>query len=328
VPLHRAVPITRITVKVKDYRKFLDHVYDNGSSGNLFNVSSDIDSLNIFLRKTRLQHKSFRKIDLIFLPGINMQFGNYDNPVEWQLSISPTIQTSLWKGMLLSAQMLIPLYNELQQSDENRIRPGIVAIDQLFRLPKDVFLNTSVGIFSYQNKISSEEIYQRYGFYNDIRKYFFNSNFCSGGYLSFTGQIRYGKGVLDYWPPDKFTYGLYGEYRQTKYDLTTRLTAGKYLYNDFAIRLDVSRQFKEVSIGFFVLKSDLGYNGGFNFIIPLSPRKQLKPSFFRINLARYFNYEYDATSVYPGAATLETNSDLDETMHHFNSGYLKKQLGK
>lgn len=326
VPFHRQVPITMVTTRISEYRKFLHHEPNSNYSGNLFKVSFDTDSISGFLKQVKLQNKSFRKIDLILLPGFKVQFGNYDNPIEWQINISPIIRTSLWKGMLFSAQMLIPLHSELQQPDENKTRLGTVAIDQLFRLPKNVFLNVSSGIFSYPNRISSVINYERYGLHTDLRKYFFNSSLCAGTYMGYTGQMRFSKGILDYWPLDKFTFGIYGEYREPKYDLTTRISVGKFLYNDYAVRMDISRQFKEVSIGFYALKSEIGTNGGFNIIIPISPRKHFKPGLFRIDLERTLQWEYAATTVYPSATRYKTNSDMDETMHNYSSGYLKKQL--
>lgn len=314
IPMHDRTPLTMIS--------------GNSSSPYNYQIAFNTDSVKSILKQTRLKHSSLGKIDIILLPGIKVQFGNYDHPVEWQVSLSPILQTSLWKGMLFSARVFIPLHSELQQTEENQVRLGTVTINQLFRLPKNMFLNLTTGIFSYPNRISSSVDYQRYGVNADLRKYFLNSNFCAGGYAGYTGQGRLSNGIVDYWPLDRVTFGIYSEYREPKYNLTTRITAGKFLYDDYAVRLDFSRQFREVSVGFFALKSELGYNGGFNFRIPIAPRRQFKPAPVRVSLARYFDWEYSATTVHPSAVTIDTGYDLDEKMRFLNAGYLKKQLSE
>ncbi len=328
VPLHLQIPLTIISGSVKDYRDQTITGKEGAFSGDPITISFDTDPVKSIFGKIKLQSQSLRKIDIFLLPGFRVQFGNYSNPVEWQVNLSPILQTSLWKGMLFSAQVLIPFHSELQQPGENKTKLGTVAVNQLFRLPKNVFLNLSTGVFAYTNRISAGYAYQRYGFHADIRKYFLNSKLCAGGFLGYTGQMLFNKGILDYWPLDRLTFGLYGEYRDPRYDVNTRLAAGKFLFNDYAVRLDISRQFKEASIGFFALKSDFGFNGGFNFIIPISPRKRLKPSVARVNMASYFKWEYTSSTVNPSATTYQTGDDLDETMRFFNTGYLKKQLGK
>jgi len=312
VPLHHHIPFTVIS----------------GNIQGLNDITFNTDSVQKLLHRLKTKNRSYGKIDLVFLPGFMVQFGNYDHPVEWQVNLTPILRASLWKGMTLSARATIPLHSELQQYEENKIRLGTVALNQLFRLPKNVFLNLSTGLFTYPNKISSELEYERYGFNSDLRKYFLNSDLCVGGNLGVTGQARLSKGVLDYWPMDRVNYSIYGEYRDPVYNVTTRLTAGKFLYDDFAVRFDLSRQFREVTIGFFALKSDFGYNGGFSFIIPIAPRRQLKPAPVRVGLSNYFKWEYQASSVHPSASIYQTDSDLDDKMRFLNAGYLKNQIGE
>jgi hypothetical protein len=314
IPMHHRTPITIVS----------GNSYDSPD----YSIHFRTDSVKSIFREARPKNSSLGKIDIILLPGFRVQFGNYDHPVEWQVSLSPILQTSLWKGMLLSAKVFVPLHSELQQNEENQVRLGTVAINQLFRLPKDFFFNLSTGVFTYPVRISSSLDYQRYGFNGDLRKYFLNSNLCTGASVGYTGQERFRNGVLDYWPMDRVTYAVYSEYREPKYNLRTKITAGKFLYDDYAVRLDFSRQFKEVSVGFFALKSEFGYNGGFNFSIPIAPRKQLKPALARISMARYFNWEYSATTVHPSAATVETGYDLDDRMRFLHENYLIHELKK
>lgn len=142
-----------------------------------------------------------------------------------------------------------------------------------------------------------------------------------------------GEGYFNYVPNDnKFNYTFFGEYREPKYDFTTRVTAGKFLYDDKAVRVDISRQFRELVIGLFVIKSTLhsagetGTVGGFNVIIPIAPKKALKPSKFRVNLSRYFNWEFRERTIDPLATTYRTNRDWNETFKNLNPDFIDKQL--
>jgi hypothetical protein len=326
VPLHYQVPVTVVTTMVGEYKKLLTNQTANNLVQNTIDVALNTDSLISLKKEIILQNKSRGRIDLIFLPGFRVQLGNFDNPVEWQFSISPILQTSLWKGNLLTAQLFIPLHNSLQQSFEGNTRLETATINQLFRLPKNIFVNVSSGLFSFRNKINSYADYKRYGFVSEMRKYFLNGRICTGGYIGLTGYITFSSGYFNYWPLEKINFAFFGEYRNPTYDFTTRLTAGKFLYDDMAVRIDLSRQFKELNIGLFAIKSEFGTVGGFNFIIPISPKKLMKPSCFRVNLAKYFNWEFRESTVDPSAATLNTNNDLNETARNLNPDFIRKQL--
>ncbi|MCK9411667.1 MAG: YjbH domain-containing protein [Prolixibacteraceae bacterium] len=333
VPMHYEVPVAVITTAVLDYKRNKELPTGDYHANNLAHTELNGDDLNSIRKSLKFQNRPFGKIDLFFLPGFGLTLGNYDNPFRLKFSISPILQTSLWKGSVVSVQVNVPVYNELQQKDESRVRLETAMLNQLVRLPKDLFIYGSAGIFAFPNRISSDIIYQRYGLAADVRKYFFNGRFCTGFSGGYTSLMYFGEGYFNYVPNDtKFNYTFFGEYREPKYDFTTRVTAGKFLYDDTAVRVDISRQFHELAIGLFVLKSTLhsdgetGTVGGFNIIVPIAPRKALKPSKFRVNLARYFNWEFRERTVDPLATTYRTNRDWNETFRNLNPDFINKQL--
>ena len=333
VPMHYEVPVALITTGVLDYKKRMNLPAGEYPRNNLVSTKLNSDDLSSIRKSLKFQNRAFGKIDLFFLPGYGLTLGNEDKPVKLKFSISPILQTSLWKGSLLSFQVMIPIYNELSQKDESKIRLESAMLNQLFRLPKDLFIYGSAGIFAFPNRISSDIIYQRYGIAADVRKYFSNSRICTGFSAGYTGMMNIGEGYINYVPKEtKFNYTIFGEYREPKYDFTTRVTAGKFLYDDKAVRVDISRQFRELTLGLFVIKATLhsddetGTVGGFNVIIPIAPRKGLKPSKFRVNLARYFNWEFRERTVDPVATTYRTNRDWNETFKNLNPDFINKQL--
>ena len=84
VPLHDQVPITVVTTRVGNYKKALTQQLANDLSVHAIRVELSTDSVISVRKGIRLQNKSAKRIDLIFLPGFRVQLGNFDNPVEWQ----------------------------------------------------------------------------------------------------------------------------------------------------------------------------------------------------------------------------------------------------
>ena len=318
VPLMRGIPVSIFSFKVIDYKNSVMASSEQTEANYIIHRSFDTDPIRKLLKITKPESRSFHKVDFIFLPGFKLQFGNFNNYVESQVHLATTIQSSFWKGMLLSAQVITPFYSELQQVGERSVRLGNVSIEQLFRFPKNVFLTLSTGFFDYSNPITSTQVYQRYGFHSDLKKYFLDSRIVIGGYAGVTGMIRFSHGIFDYWPLDKVTGAVYGEYYLTKYNLTTRITAGKYLYDDFAVRFNLTRQFKEINIGVFAIKSSMGTNGGFNFSIPISSRKHCYPSAVRASLANDLKYEFIYRTIHRDADMYNTNTDLSDKVRNFN----------
>lgn len=62
--------------------------------------------------------------------------------------LSPAIEVSLWKGMKLTAQVKIPVYNDGYGKYEGKVHPGNLTLSQRFRLPYNVFGKVTVGYFN------------------------------------------------------------------------------------------------------------------------------------------------------------------------------------
>ena len=333
VPLYNQIPVAVVSTGIQGYQKMVSGNSEMNPVDSSISVNLNSDSVRTIQRRLHLQNSPFRKIDLIFLPGLRFQYGNFSNPLEKRISISTIVQTSLWNGNLLSAEVLIPLFNDLQQSFEGDIRLEAATLNQLFRLPKNLFIYASAGIFPYTVRLTSSINYKRYGVSTEIRKYLLNGRLSAGGTFGLTGYMDYGGGNLNYWPINQFNFALYTEYREPTLDLSTRLTAGKFLYNDYAVRLDFKRRFHESTLGVFIIKSnykvtpsETGTVGGISLTLPISSRKATKPSPFRMKLAKYFDYEYRERTVDPLATSYKTNNDWNETMLNMNPDYIKKQL--
>jgi len=336
IPLHQQIPVSEICLAARTQHLQTSMDVPPLVTRQTIQAKMNTDSIKVFQDKTKLQNKSFGRIDLIFLPGLRIMLNNPAQPIEWMISISPILQTSLWKGNLLSIQAMIPLHNELQYEYEGKFRMETATINQLFRLPGNVFVYASGGVFGFINKNGPENYFQRYGISCDVSKYLFNGRLGLGLTAGYTGLMSIYDGYIHNYPTDvKMNFALFAEYRQPNLDLTGRLTGGRFIYDDYAVKLELSRQFREFTLSFFVIKSTLksftyvwerGSVGGIALNVPIAPKKSFKPAAFRVNLAKYFNFAYRLRNIDPIATSYNTNSDWNNMFRNLNPDFTEKYI--
>jgi hypothetical protein len=251
----------------------------------------------------------------VIYPQIKLQLGNFDDPFESQFNIAPAVEISFLRGMNLMAQVIIPLQNDFGTAG-NSVRPGIISLSQIIRFPKNFFWMVSAGYFTRN----------RYGFNGEVRKFLMNGKIA----LGFTGGITGYAALIDkqwaYTGIDRFTWFADASYRWAKFDLTLKAGYGGFIDGKTGWRVDVSRQFREVSIGFFALETDGFLNGGFNFSIPLPPRRYGTKHVARIRPESYFSWEYRAKGLSESGRFFSTGSDLTKVFQQINPDYMQKQI--
>jgi hypothetical protein len=305
IPQNRKIPLVVITIPADE------------KLASAIDVSLDVDSIWGKIQCTQKANSSSYKFDIVVHPQFKAQFGDHDDPVESQINLAPEIKMTLWKGMSLSAQLIIPLQNELG-GDGDYWRPGLLTINQTFRLPRNTFVSATMGYFTQH----------RYGTDLEIKKYFANGRWLIGANVGYTGYDSYLKGVWYYAGLDVLTAFFNAEYRVAQYDLSLRATYGKFLYGDRGWRFDILRQFGEVEIGFFALKTERGHNGGFNFSIPIFPPKYLPTGPGRISPAKAFPWEYRYKGLPNDGIQYKTGNSIDEFIKRLNPDYIKTQMAE
>ncbi len=259
------------------------------------------------------------KPDLIVIPNFRAQFGDFDNPVQSNINLIPELRMLLAKGLSLQAQLIIPLQNDFYFDEEGKeLRPGMITINQLVRLRNNFFVTATAGFFNRH----------RAGGNIQVKNYFANGRFAIGADVGFTRYYSFTGREASYAESAGYlTAILSAEYRYTPYDLTGRIRIGNFLYNDPGVRADVLRQFGEVKIGFFALANTSGdLNGGFNFSIPLPPRKYTKIKYARLRPAKSFSWEYRAKGFPTSGYLFETGHDIFDLMLEYNPNYMKKRF--
>jgi len=314
--LHQEVPMVMVNLVLQDYEDFVNN--ENGTSLFADSVKITLEFESVWEQiksKERLNSSNF-KSDIVVIPQFRAQFGKFTHPVESSINVIPEYNLLLNKGLSFKAQLIIPVYNDLDEEGD-LVRPGIIALNQFVRLKDDVFFDVTVGCFDKN----------RAGGNFELKKYFSNGRLSLGANVGYTTDYSYTGIKTDYLVDENFlTALLSADYRYEPYDLTGRIQAGNFLYNELGVRCDLLRQFREVTIGFFVLATESELNGGFNFSIPIPPRKYSKPKYFRVRPTEKFSFEYRAKG-YPTSGTMyNTENELFRSMSEFNPDYLKKNF--
>lgn len=99
-------------------------------------------------RKIKVKNSSLFKVDVLVYPQLAFRNLLLTQIYQVLFDLSPAVEVSLWKGMKLTGQLKIPVYNDGYGSYEDKIHPGHLTISQRFRLPYNVFGKVTVGYFN------------------------------------------------------------------------------------------------------------------------------------------------------------------------------------
>lgn len=321
IPLNRKIPIIKFTSALKNCRDFFENKIDAKTFIEDADIRIDVDRDFRLLLDEKEHNSSDYRLDFVIKPQFNFEFGPYSNPIIAQINLAPDLRTSFWKGMRLSYEEIIPLYNEFGSRGDS-VRTGMVTLNQTFRLPNALYISASTGIFSNN----------RYGFDFETRKYFGNGNFCLNGNFGITSYIDF-SGLSRVLYSDQFlvTGSVGAEYRIEMYDLTIGISLGHYLQKDNSIRFDINREFGEIEIGFFAIRSLEGVtNGGFALTVPLFPSKYWNPSFLRLKVAENYSWSYVVKSNNNDLIGMRYNTGnrLNAFLEKLNPSFIKNRFNR
>lgn len=321
IPLNRKIPIILLTLKTAEYEKFKKGEIDAESFVNSLDITNDVDIQFNKLNQKEEENSSNFKFDLVINPSIKYQLGAFNKPFRGYFSLDPDLRSGFWKGMQIKYEEVIPLFNEFGTRDDS-VHTGSVTLNQTFRLPNNLFLSSTLGVFTND----------RYGFDLEFKKYFMNGDISFGGNFGFTSYISFsGLNRILYNDKFIFTGNLNSEYRIQKYDLTLGLSMGKYLLDDNTIRFDINREFGEIEIGFFAMRSFGGIsNGGVILTVPLFPSKYWNPSTIRPRITETYTLSYLVTADLKDQIGKRYNSGnrINSFIKKLNPGFIKRSLLK
>lgn len=215
------------------------------------------------------------------VPSIAANFGYYDKPVRAKTSLILDTRWYFMEGISLQSGLLIPIQNSLDAQDlQPRLAPSQLSI---FRhLARSHYAFLSLGTF-FNN---------RYG--GDLQYRFapINGRWSFGAELALTGYYHIQDGKFYTEVMDDLMLTADVEYRTPIEDVSLKLMAGQFLYEDIGARLDMIKQFGNVDIGLFGSVSKAGTNIGFQFAFPLWPGKILRGRKVELRTTEEFRWEY------------------------------------
>lgn len=271
-------------------------------------------------RLTYRQENRFRPFKYLFdfriHPDFVADFGGIEQPLRGRFTILLQSQLYLWRGMALNYGLQIPVVNSLDTRPDI-LRPGPISLNQFLALGNHNFLSASAG--SFRN--------DRYGVNVQYQHANLGSRWTYGLEAGLTGFYYYPRGGIYYDPMDELLLLGNAAYRFTKLDLSAKLTAGRFLAGDWGARADVVRQFDNVEISFFAVKTQNGATIGFNFAVPIPPGKIARVGQVRLRTTEEFRWEY-AYAGYNIGNRYRVGYQLDERLRQYHQDYLDKQWGR
>lgn len=322
VALDNGVPRLYIRIPQELAAAFRDGRADIRNVYAAMELSYDTDKAMERLTDVKYITNSSRwKTDFVVYPGVILENFRLDRIYSYAVMVSPALELSPWKGAKLTVQGVFPIATNMQ-GEPTRIRPGVVAIRQDYRLPRNFLGYATAGNFTDN----------RYGFRTGI------------GYRMPDGRVEVGvaagatayAGLRDgkhWYMSNRFrmdaTVGAsaYEPYFNLQFDLR----ATRYVFGDMGIRADCTRHFGECAIGVYGMLVEGIVNGGFHFTVPLPGKKWNRRHAVRLRPASYFAMEYSRED--PGrymkermGTSYETRPDENRSEHFFQPEYIRHFL--
>ncbi|MCE7040492.1 YjbH domain-containing protein [Dyadobacter sp. CY312] len=266
-----------------------------------------------YLQKNRfLLHKKY-KADFWIQPYFAAIFGNFEKPVESNTSGALQTQLYLLPGLTLQTGVLFPIVNDLDGRPKN-IRLAPTFLNQFYNQGSN-YISASAGFF--QN--------DQYGVNVQYRRADLSKPWSFGLEAGLTGFYYYPKGGIYYEGPDQLLLLADASYRFKGPDITLKLSGGQFLWRDKGARIEMVRQFTNVELGVYAVKTQNGSTLGFNFAVPIPPGKIVQGKHARLRTTDEFRWEYTYSRGYRIGERYRLGYQLDQKLRQFHQDYLNRQ---
>ena len=255
------------------------------------------------------------KFDFRLQPDFTANFGFRERPVESKTNILLQSQLYLSRGLVFNWGILFPLINDLDNQPRN-IRPAPLFLNQFLALNRADFMSISAGLF-YNDTYGLNVQYR----HSDLTK-------------PWSFGVESGLTGFYFFPVNGFYYTRLSDlllltdvaYRINARNITLKLSGGQYLHRDRGVRFDFIRQFSDVEIGFYAMKTGNGSTAGFNFAVPIPPGRIAQTRHFRLRTTEEFRWEYNYSRGYNIGLRYRVGNQLDALLRQYHFGYLRSQL--
>lgn len=285
-----------------------------------WNVSYDLGGAWKQARKIKKANSSLFKVDIVVYPELSLKNLVITQVYQVLFNLSPAIEVSLWKGMTLTAQMVIPIYNDGYPTHLDKVHPGFVGLSQKVRLPYNIWGTLTVGHFSSE----------RYGVdLQFVHRSIWDERFSLSGRVGYTGSGYWDGFTMHYGTRKRWTWSLGAGFYWPRYNVETTMKVEQYLLGEKGVRVDMIRHFRYASIGFFAMKAKgAKSNGGFRFQIALPPYKYKRHGYIpHITPSENMGMAYNAGNeqyYYRGYRALPSDNIMRN--NSFNPYFIKSEL--
>ena len=242
-------------------------------------------------RRVVKSNSSLFKVDVVVYPWLMFQNYKLSKMYDYVFQLSPAIEVSMWKGMKLTAQVVVPIQNDYYGRPYSQIRPGFLTLSQSVRLPYNIFLRDIVGF--HEGGRSGAELRAKYILPDE--------HFWLTGRLGVTR-----KGYWDHWAyyhgtkwRTDFHVGLH--YYWPKFNTEFMVKGERFLLGEYGSQFEMYRHFRYASIGFYALKvfgkddaAHNGFNAGFAFRVAIPPYKYKRKGYMPRLVAGEFGFRYNS----------------------------------
>jgi hypothetical protein len=206
-----------------------------------------------------------RTLDLEVRPRFSYELGRIFDPVLIRFEVEPALLYNPWPGARATASFVVPMRNDFSiddlHPDINRVRAGVVSLDQFGWWPHVALLSASAGLFG-EN---------RYGVSFGAARPLASGAFLLDAQADFTGFIAATDSGTVYSAPEHWTGFAGVTWRPAALDLAVRLRAERFLYGDHGAELEVRRTMGDVDIGLFYQRTSGFGVQGVRIAVPIPP---------------------------------------------------------
>ena len=237
----------------------------------------------------RQSQSSLGKVDFVVHPQLMLDSLFHDNNHRYAVNIAPAIEMSLWPGAKLTAQVIIPIINNIDTDPTyDKIRPGIMTLSQNFVLNRWFELTATAGIFHTNQSIYADT---RQGFDLQLTSHL-TSKLDVGINAGYTGTFCLDGSAWHFERPDQLNILGHVGYYEPRINSQLDIYAGQFVYGDAGVRADFTRRLGEYAVGFFGTYAEKETAIGFYCSIPLGPKKQMRHGAVRISLPESMCWDY------------------------------------
>jgi hypothetical protein len=281
VPQNYGTPLLAVEAVSADWLAFLREDRDEPWFRSRLAIRPGEREDSIRRDRPTTHHGSFWKTDLRVRPLFDFELGIADDPFRSAFYLAPEAVVSPWPGAIATAQVAVQVYDDLDPF-ARKVRPGRNTLSWGGWLPGGMLCALSGGVLSLD----------RYGFAGQVGALVGRGDveISAGGDLS--GLLEFSKDITVYSNLEAWSAFLAVTHRMRGIDLATTLTGARFQEEDFGVRVDVARTFRETEISFFGISTERDKVLGVRLRVPLPVRKWWRPSRVRLSTVPAFPFEY------------------------------------